>query len=305
MGVGDKLTSTAQITQNPTAEMSAIPRPSGWRYRLHRLRKYPLAVFGAVVLIILAFVAIFADVLAPYDPLSTSLNVLAPPSAEHWLGTDDVGRDVLSRLIFAARVSLTVGLVSMLITVVIGLLLGLLSGFFGPKVDVPISSFTNIMLSIPIFPLALVLSSFVEMTLGTIVMIIGFLSWMGVARIVRADVLSLRERDFIEAAHCVGASSTRIILRHIVPNITNPLIVAATLLVANGILLEAALSYLGYGIQPPTPSWGNMLMDAQRYLRTYPGLAIYPGLLISLTVVSINFLGDGLRDALDPRMGEG
>jgi len=305
MGVGDKLTSTAQITQYPTAAMSEIPRPSGWRYRLRRLRKYPLAVFGAVVLITLAFVAIFADVLAPYDPLSTSLNVLAQPSAEHWLGTDDVGRDVLSRLIFAARVSLAVGLVSMLITVVIGLLLGLLSGFFGPKVDVPISSFTNIMLSIPIFPLALVLSSFLEMTLVTIVMIIGFLSWMGVARIVRADVLSLRERDFIAAAHCVGASSTRVIFNHVVPNITNPLIVAATLLVANGILLEAALSYLGYGIQPPTPSWGNMLMDAQRYLRTYPGLAIYPGLLISLTVVSINFLGDGLRDALDPRMGEG
>jgi len=255
-------------------------------------------------LILLAFMAIFAGVLAPYDPLSTSLNVLAPPSAEHLLGTDDVGRDVLSRLVYAARVSLTVGLVSTLITVVIGLLLGVVSGFFGPVVDVPVSSFTNIMLSIPIFPLALVLGSFLDMTLGTIVLIIGFLSWMSVARIVRAEVLSLRERDFIEAAQCVGASSTRIIFVHIVPNITNALIVAATLLVANAILLEAALSYLGYGIQPPTPSWGNMLMDAQRYLRTYPGLAIYPGLLISLTVVSINFLGDGLRDALDPRMGE-
>jgi peptide/nickel transport system permease protein len=305
MDVGDKLAPPAQITQRSTTTVSETPRPSGWQYRLRRLRKYPLAVFGTVVLITLALIAIFADVLAPYDPLSTSLNVLAPPNAEHLLGTDDVGRDVLSRLIYAARVSLTVGVVSTVITVVIGLLLGVLSGFFGPRVDVPISSFTNIMLSIPIFPLALVLGAFLDMTLGTIVLIIGFLSWMSVARIVRAEVLSLRERDFIEAAHCVGASSTRIIFVHIVPNITNALIVAATLLVANAILLEAALSYLGYGIQPPTPSWGNMLMDAQRYLRTYPGLAIYPGLLISLTVISINFLGDGLRDALDPRMGEG
>jgi len=272
--------------------------------RLGSLRKYPLAVFGGLVLISLGLVAIFADSLAPYDPLKTSLDVLAPPSPQHWLGTDDVGRDVLSRLIFAARVSLTVGLVSMIITVVIGLILGLLSGFFGAWVDLPISSFINIMLSIPIFPLALVLGSFLDMTLGIIVLVIGFLSWMGVARVVRAEVLSLREREFVEAAHCAGASPWRIIWRHIVPNIMNPVIVSATLLVANGILLEAALSYLGYGIQPPTPSWGNMLLDAQRYLRAYPGLAIYPGALISLTVVSINFLGDGLRDALDPRLGE-
>ena len=305
MDAGDELVSPVQFSQGMAPALLDSPRPSGWQYRLGKIRKYPLAVFGAVVLIILALVAIFADVLAPYDPLSTSLNVLAPPSAEHLLGTDDVGRDVLSRLIYAARISLTVGMVSMLVTVTIGLLLGVTAGFFGPKVDVPVSSFTNIMLSIPIFPLALVLGSFLDMTLGVIVLIIGFLSWMGVARIVRADVLSLREREFIEAAHCVGASSPRIIFKHVVPNITNALIVSATLLVANGILLEAALSYLGYGIQPPTPSWGNMLMDAQRYMRTYPGLAIYPGLLISLTVISINFLGDGLRDALDPRMGEG
>lgn len=287
---------------------AAVVEPAGqtaWLRRLRKLRKYPLAVFGAVVLIALALIAIFADAIAPYDPLRTSLNVLAAPSREHWLGTDDVGRDVLSRLIFAARVSLTVGLVSMVITVIIGLVLGVLSGFYGPWVDVPISSFINIMLSIPVFPLALVLGSFLNMTLTVIVLIIGFLSWMGVARIVRAEVLTLREREFVEAAYCAGASPGRIIRKHIVPNITNPVIVSATLLVANGILLEAALSYLGYGIQPPTPSWGNMLMDAQRYLRAYPGLAIYPGVLISLTVVSINFLGDGLRDALDPRLGEG
>jgi peptide/nickel transport system permease protein len=286
---------------------AAAVEPAGQRELLRwlrRLRKYPLALFGTLVLISLTLAAIFAEAITPYDPLRTSLNVLAAPSREHLLGTDDVGRDVLSRLIYAARVSLTVGLASMVITVIIGLVLGVLSGFYGPWVDVPISSFINIMLSIPVFPLALVLGSFLNMTLGVIVLVIGFLSWMGVARIVRAEVLTLREREFVEAAHCAGASPAHIIRKHIVPNIANPVIVSATLLVANGILLEAALSYLGYGIQPPTPSWGNMLMDAQRYLRAYPGLAIYPGLLISLTVVSINFLGDGLRDALDPRLGE-
>lgn len=303
MATGEKNVSPVHLGHAPAAGLEPFEerRP---RFRLRHARKYPLAVFGAVVLLALALVAIFADSIAPYDPLRTSLDVLASPSREHMLGTDDVGRDVLSRLIFAARVSLTVGLVSMLITVVTGLVLGLIAGYYGPWVDLPVSSFINIMLSIPIFPLALVLGSFLDMTLGVIVLVIGFLSWMGVARIVRAEVFSLREREFVEAARCAGASPGRIISRHIVPNIANPVIVSATLLVANGILLEAALSYLGYGIQPPTPSWGNMLMDAQRYLRAYPGLAIYPGVLISLTVVSINFLGDGLRDALDPRMRE-
>lgn len=280
-------------------DVSSQPKPAS---TLRRLRGHPLAVFGAIVLITLAVIAIFAEAIAPYDPLSTSLDMLAPPNSAHLLGTDDVGRDVLSRLIFAARVSLTVGLVSMLITIVIGLALGVIAGYYGPWVDLPVSSFINIMLSIPVFPLALVIGSFLDMTLTVIVLVIGFLSWMGVARVVRAEVLSLREREFVEAARCAGASPARIIIKHIMPNIANPVIVSATLLVANGILLEAALSYLGYGIQPPTPSWGNMLMDAQRYLRAYPGLAIYPGILISLTVVSINFLGDGLRDALDPQM---
>lgn len=303
MAAGKNRVSTVSVGDASAASIDPYDQAKGINW-LRVLREYPLATFGALVLIILTLVAIFANVLTPYDPLRTSLDVLASPSREHLLGTDDVGRDVLSRLIFAARVSLTVGLVSMVLTVIIGLVLGLLSGFYGRWADVPISSFINVMLSIPIFPLALVIGSFLDMTLTVIVLLIGFLSWMGVARIVRAEVFSLREREFVEAARSTGASSGRIIRRHIVPNIWNPVIVAATLQVANGILLEAALSYLGYGIQPPTPSWGNMLLDAQRYLRTYPGLAIYPGLLISLTVVSINFLGDGLRDALDPRMRE-
>jgi peptide/nickel transport system permease protein len=303
MAAGENRVPTLQLGDAVSGTVEPHEQKQKIRWR-RVLRKYPLAVFGALILMALAVVAIFADVIAPYDPLKTSLDVLAPPSAEHLLGTDDVGRDVLSRLIFAARVSLTVGVVSMVITVIIGLILGVLAGFYGRWVDLPVSSFINVMLSIPVFPLALVIGSFLDMTLGVIVLLIGFLSWMGVARIVRAEVLSLREREFVEAARSTGASPGRIIRKHIVPNIWNPVIVSATLLVANGILLEAALSYLGYGIQPPTPSWGNMLMDAQRYLRAYPGLAIYPGLLISLTVVSINFLGDGLRDALDPRMRE-
>jgi peptide/nickel transport system permease protein len=284
------------------ADQLAEALPPIRRFDLVRTtRRYPLAVFGGIILMALAFIAVFADSIAPYDPYDTSLQVLQPPSPEHLLGTDDVGRDLLSRLIAGARVSLAVGLGSSLLTVAIGLILGTIAGYFGNRIDLIISTFINVMLSIPIFPLALVLGSFLDTDLKFMVLIIGLLSWMSMARIARAEVLSLRTREFVEAARALGGSNFQIIRRHILPNMWNAVIITETLLVANGILLEAALSYLGYGIQPPTPSWGNMLQNAQRYLRTYPGLAIYPGALISLTVISINFVGDGLRDALDPK----
>lgn len=284
------------------ADQLAEAPPPIHRFNLLRTaRIYPLAVLGGIILALLAIVAIFANQLAPYDPYATSLNVLQPPSQAHLMGTDDVGRDILSRLILGARVSLSVGLGSSILTVIIGLVLGMMAGYFGGWIDLAISTFINVMLSIPIFPLALVLGAFLDTDLRFMVLIIGLLSWMGMARIARAEVLSLRSREFVAASSALGSSDFQIIRRHILPNMWNAVIVTETLLVANGILLEAALSYLGYGIQPPMPSWGNMLQNAQRYLRMYPGLAIYPGALISLTVISINFLGDGLRDALDPK----
>ncbi len=265
-------------------------------------RRHQLAAVGAVVLLVLCLIAVSADVIAPNDPNGISADILAPPSSEHLLGTDDIGRDMVSRLMFAARISLTVGVVSSILAVLLGVVVGSIAGYYGGRMDMLLSSFINIMLSIPIFPLALVLGSFLETNLTFIVLIIGLLSWLSVARLIRAEFMSLKEREFVQAARVSGAPTGRLIFLHILPNTLGPIIVAATLQVASGILLESSLSYLGYGIQPPTASWGNMLQNAQRYLRTAPEMTIYPGALISLTVISINFVGDGLRDALDPRL---
>lgn len=275
-----------------------VRRPRAWR----RFWQHRLAAGGAALIALLLMIALLAPVLVPYDPEAISLEILAPPSGRHWLGTDEVGRDLLSRLIYAARISLTVGVASSVLTVLLGVTIGAVAGFAGGRIDALISAGINIKLAIPILPLALVLSSFLETNLVFVVSIIGLLSWGGVARIIRAEFLSLKEREFVQAARAIGSSAGRIVVRHILPNTLAPIIVAATLQVATAILLESALSYLGFGIQPPQASWGNMLQNAQRYLRTAPALAIYPGALISLTVIGINFAGDGLRDALDPRL---
>jgi peptide/nickel transport system permease protein len=267
-----------------------------------RFRQHHLALASAVILAVLVLASALAPVISRYDPDAASLDILAPPGPEHPLGTDDVGRDLLSRLLHAGRISLSVGFGAAVLTVVLGVLVGATAGYYGGRVDALLSALVNVMLAIPILPLALVLSSFVRTNLAFVILIIGGLSWPAVARIIRAEFLSLREREFVEAARVLGAGSGRIIFVHILPNTLAPIIVAATLQVANAILLESALSFLGYGVQPPQASWGNMLQDAQRYLRTVPALAVYPGALISLTVISINFLGDGLREALDPRL---
>jgi peptide/nickel transport system permease protein len=273
-------------------------RVSPWqRFRRHRLGMASLIVLGLLVAI-----AIFAPAVAPFDPEAVSYNLLAPPSPAHWLGTDDVGRDMLSRLIYASRVSLTLGVLVSILTIFIGTLVGCLAGYYGNWVDGLLSGFINVMLSIPMLPLAMVLGAFMDTNLLFLVLILGFVTWTGSARLIRAEFLSLREREYVTAARVLGAGDARIIVRHILPNAVPVIIVSATLLVATAILTESALSYLGYGIQPPTASWGNMLQNAQRYLRNAPAVAIYPGALISLTVICINFIGDGLRDALDPRM---
>ncbi len=279
----------------------ASPVAAPGRHRLLAgLAHDPVAAAGAAFLVLVALVAVFAPVVAPHDPYAIVDRPLRPPNDASWLGTDDVGRDLLSRLIHASRVTLAVGVGAALLTASIGTLVGSLAGFHGGRTDTLLSGWINVMLSIPTLPLALVLSAFVEVTLPLLILIIGGVSWTGTARIVRAETLSLRERDFVAAARALGSADARLVARHILVNALPPIIVAATLQVATAILAESALSYLGYGIQPPVASWGNMLQNAQRYLRTAPALAVYPGLLISLTVVSINFVGDALRDALDP-----
>jgi len=271
---------------------------SVWR----RFRRNRLALVGMGIFVLLVLGAIAAPLVAPFEPDTISYDFLASPSKEHLLGTDDVGRDELSRLIYASRISLTVGVCVSVVTVAIGTLAGAIAGYYGGRVDAWVSGGINVLLSIPMIPLAMVLGAFLKTDLLFVVLILGCLSWTGMARIIRAEFLSLKQREFTLAARVMGASDLRIIVKHILPNTMAPIIVAATLQVATAILAESALSYLGYGIQPPTASWGNMLQNAQRFFRINPMLAIYPGALISLTVISINFIGDGLRDALDPKL---
>ncbi|MHB8145899.1 MAG: oligopeptide ABC transporter permease [Vulcanimicrobiaceae bacterium] len=285
-----------------------------------RLRRHRLAVAGFVVLTLIVLAAVFAKWLAPFDPNAIDnvhwMGNPLPPCfqdaslcAGHILGTDEVGRDLLSRLLFGARISLTVGVFAVVMEVVIGTILGALSGYYGGWVDYLIMRITDVFLSIPLLPLLLVLTAIVAassskaaLNFGVIVLIIGALSWPSVARLVRAAFLTLREREFAEAARALGNSDLRIIFRHLLPNAIAPIVVQATLDVANVIVLESTLSYLGFGIQPPTASWGNMLANAQATLQTAWWAAVFPGIGILLTVLSINYIGDGLRDALDPNM---
>jgi peptide/nickel transport system permease protein len=268
-----------------------------------RFRRNPLALAGAVVLLLLALVAVTAPLIAPYDPNEVDpRNALQSPNREHLLGTDDLGRDVLSRLIYAARISLSVGVFVSLIAVVIGSTLGAIAGYYGRLVDSTIARFVDVIIALPLIPLLLVISAFTGMTATRLTMILGVLSWTTVARLVRGEFLALRTAQFTDAARAVGVPNRRIIVVHLMPNALAPVIVAATLLVAFSILAESALSFLGFGIQPPTATWGNMLYNAQRYFRSAAWLAIFPGALITVTVMSINFVGDGLREAIDPRL---
>ncbi|HEY1977838.1 MAG TPA: oligopeptide ABC transporter permease [Candidatus Baltobacteraceae bacterium] len=285
-----------------------------------RLRRHKLAVAGMVVLALMILAAVFAGQLAPVDPnfidnahwQGTPLPPCFQDASQcggHSLGTDEVGRDLLSRLLFGARISLTVGLSAVVMEVIIGTILGAISGYYGGWIDYVIMRVTDVFLSIPLLPLLLVLTAIVaasstkaSLSFGVIVIIIGALSWPTVARLVRASFLSLREREFAEAARALGNSDRRIIFRHLLPNAVAPIVVQATLDVAGVIITESTLSFLGLGIQPPTASWGNMLANAQSNLSIAWWAAVFPGLCILVTVLSINYMGDGLRDALDPNM---
>ena len=271
------------------------------RVVLRRFARNRLAVGGALFLVALMLAALFAPFLTPYEPLRTDpLNAFAPPSSAHPLGTDEVGRDVLTRLIYGSRTSLGVGFLVMLIGVVLGTLLGSLSGYFQGTVDMIIMRFTDAVMAIPLFFLLLSILAIFGTSPQAVIVVLGLTSWMGVARVVRSEFIKWRRSAFVEAAHALGAPTLRVIGTHILPQAFPTIIVAATLAVAVAILNESALSYLGLGIQPPQPTWGNMLMNAQQYVWTSPNLALYPGVVILLTVLSYNFVGDGLRDALDP-----
>jgi peptide/nickel transport system permease protein len=263
--------------------------------------KNKLTVFGLTILTLFAIVALLAPIIAPYNPNEIVDTETLAPSAQHLFGTDDLGRDIFSRAVYGARISLTVGLVAVILALIIGILLGAVAGYFGGWVDTLVSRFIDIMLAFPSIFLILAIQAMLTPNIYNVMIVIGLTSWMGVARLVRGEYLKIRELSYVEAAQAIGCSPCRIIFRHILPNAQAPIIVAATLGMAGAILTESSLSFLGLGVQPPTPSWGNMLMDAQAYLRDAPWLAIIPGILILLTVLSFYLIGEGLRQAIDPR----
>lgn len=265
--------------------------------------KHKLAVFGLIVFSLIVLMALFAPLLAPQSPYSVNGDFADQPSAEHLLGTDQVGRDLLSRLIYASRVSLAVGIGAVAIYVVIGTLLGAVAGYFGKWVDMVIMRLTDVFMSFPYLMVILVLVSIMGPSLLNIILVIGLLGWPSVARIVRGSVLMIKEMDYVKAGVALGLPSWKILFQHILPNCLAPILVNATFGIASSIILEASLSFLGMGVQPPTASWGNMLNEAQSLtvLATQPWLWLPPGLMILLAVLSINFMGDGLRDAMDPK----
>jgi len=291
------LINTKDVRLNP---LESLEKSRTWR----RFRRHKLALVGATFLLALIFIAIFAPIISPYDPYAIDLSAYrTPPSYAHWLGTDTAGRDVLTRLIYASRVSLLVGLGAVSIYVTIGTILGAISGYYGGWIDHIIMRIADAVLCFPLFVIILVAVTIVGPSLSNIILALGVLWWPGISRIVRGEFLSLREREFVEAAKATGEHNRAIIFRYILPNVVGPIVVAATFGMAQAILAEAGLSFLGLGVQPPTPSWGNMLTDAQSLtiLSSMPWLWIPPGAMILITVLSINFVGDGLRDALDVR----
>ena len=267
------------------------------------LRRNAMFILGLIIVLGVTFAAVFAPLIAPFDPNELHLDaILKAPCAEFPLGTDRLGRDVLSRLLYGGRVSLWVGFVAVGISISIGALLGLVSGYFGGLVDEIVMRFVDIMLCFPSFFLILAVVAFLEPSLFNIRVVIGLTSWMGVARLVRAETLTLREREFVSAARLAGTSTWRIMTRHILPNAMAPVTISAILGIGGAILIESGLSFLGLGVQPPQASWGNMLMDGKSVIEEASWLSLFPGLAILITVLGYNLLGENLRDFLDPRL---
>lgn len=280
-----------------------------WQITWEQFTRHRLALLSLVVLLVLGAMAVFADQIAPYDPRDidprdarVARGFPQPPSVDHWLGTDDFNRDLFSRALFGMRISLTVGVLAMLIGIVVGVTVGALAGYVGGLMDNALMRIVDIFLSVPSFVLFLALNAALETSIWTIVLIIGLFGWMDVARLVRAEFLSLKERDFVLAARALGVSPRRLVLRHLLPNAIAPLIVASTLAVPTAILSESALSFIGLGVPPPDASLGSLLQDAKSWLVTAWWMWVVPGVLISVIVLAFNFVGDGLRDAFDPTL---
>lgn len=264
----------------------------------------PLALAGFIIIILIFVLAMLAPFIAPYDPNDINVKaILLGPSAQHWMGTDGLGRDVLSRMLHGGRVSLLVGLVAVGISTAIGILLGAIAGFYRGWIDVFIMRLVDVMLSIPSFFLILAVIAFLTPSIINIMIVIGLTSWMGVTRLVRAEFLSLCEREYVLASRTLGARDYRLIFTHLLPNSLTPIIVSAVLGVAGAVLMESGLSFLGLGVQAPQASWGNILTDGKEYIQFAWWLSLFPGLAILITVLGYNLLGEGLRDALDPRSG--
>ncbi len=264
----------------------------------------PLSLVGFIIIICVFLLSMLAPIIAPYDPNYIDVKaILLDPSMQHWMGTDGLGRDVLSRMLYGGRISLLVGLVAVGISTAIGILLGALAGFYRGWVDTCIMRIVDVMLSIPSFFLILAVIAFLTPSIINIMIVIGLTSWMGVTRLVRAEFLSLNDREFVMASRTLGAKNARLIFTHLLPNSLTPIIVSAVLGVAGAVLMESGLSFLGLGVQAPQASWGNILTDGKEYIQFAWWLSLFPGLAILITVLGYNLLGEGLRDALDPRSG--
>ena len=290
-------------TQVEGADLIDSKIDSPWRIVIERFLRHRLAVVSLAVLLMVIIVSVAAPLIAPYDPNRIVLDDKnTPPSAAHVMGTDYQGRDLLSRILYAGRVSLGIAFAVVACSGLIGTVVGVISGFFGGWVDALLMRIVDFMLTLPTLPILLVLITIFSPSIPLLVTVLIVFGWTGTARLVRGQVLSLREQQFVEASRALGASQARLMFRHLVPNSLAPIIVSLTLELSNVVIAEAALSFLGFGVQPPDASWGNMLRQVDRtVLEKFPWQAFYPGLMIFLTSLSVNFLGDGLRDALDPR----
>ncbi|MEZ4415509.1 MAG: ABC transporter permease [Gemmatimonadota bacterium] len=279
------------------AHRTASARSRTWR----RLSRHTPAWLSFGVFVVVAAACVAAPWIAPYEFDAIDLgSIREAPSWAHWMGTDDLGRDLFTRVLYGGRISILIGVLSALLGTGLGTLVGALAGYFGGRTDGVLMRGTDVAYAIPTLPLLIVLSSYTQAAAGSMALIIGLLSWMTTARVVRGELLSLKQMPYVEAARSLGATSGRIITRHLLPNAVGPIVVGATLAVGNAIVLESSLSFLGLGVQPPTPTWGNMLQDAQATMATNPWLTLFPGLAILVIVLAVNFLGDGLQDALDP-----
>lgn len=291
-----------QLVDSESFLLASTPT-SLWRDALRRLYRNKMAVAGGMVALIMIAAALLAPLIAPYDPVKQDYNfVLSPPSPEHPMGTDGLGRDVLSRLIFGARTSITVGVFTQVVVLAVGLAIGATAGLAGGRTDNLLMRFTDVMYAFPELLLIILLRSIFGGTVIMVFVAIGLATWVTIARLLRGQILYLRELDYVTAARSMGASQFRILQHHLLPNTLGPIIVALTFGIPTAIFSEAALSYIGVGITPPTPSWGSMIQDGFQAIFAFPYLVLYPGLAIAATMMSFTFLGDGLRDALDPRM---